>query len=60
MFLIYRCVEGGNSTQLDSDFFILGLHAFLDMKLNFYCSYLDTDWVTCTVTFADVGILLVE
>ena len=44
----------------DSYFYILGLHAFLKMKLNFYRSYLDIDWGIRTVSFMFIGIPLME
>ena len=51
---------GSPLTPPYSDAHIPGLLSFCGTKLNFYCAYLDTNWVVRTVAFADVGVLLIS
>ena len=44
----------------DSYVHILGLHEFHDMKLNFNCDYIDTNWGMCTDALAGNVVLLME
>ena len=58
-FRIQMC-GGRHLVSPESDVCILGLSGFCDMKLNFHCAYIGTNWVTLTVEFMGVGIPLME
>ena len=60
MSTLLRIIGGRYLTPPDSDVLLLSLNSFHDTKINFHCSYIETDWGMRKVDFAGVSILLMS